>query len=657
MNKKNLLNYVMVGALCVSLTAGGCLTYASASNTKETLKEDVNKVVSKLNEEKPEAATYRDETVFVITNENGAVEKMILNDTLKDNVNKTEDFSQSVISADAPVDIDIAYTMDGVAMSAKEVLGKSGHLTITYSYTNNETCKAMIGGKEKTVYVPFAVVTGMLLDTDTFSNVTVKGGRVIGDGTRQAVLGIAFPGLTESLTNKDKNDVLNSDSLKLPESLTVEADVTDFSISNAYTLVTNFQLSESDDSSSLTGKLTDLTGKLSDAMEQLLDGSEKLHEGLVSASDGCSQLTDGAASAYEGSGKLSDGAVSASEGSKQISAGLNELTEGLNTLDANSAALSSGAKQVFDTLLATANDSLKAAGVSAPALTVDNYSAVLQGVIKEVKATDAEAVARAKVTEQVNANRAQIEAGVTEAVSAQILAQVVAKLDMTVDSYQAALGAGMIPADKQAVVNTAVSAQLETPEIKALIASKTDEQVGVLVEQYMGSKEVKAQIKEGKATIKESTAKLNSLKDSLDSYNTFYQGIIAYTAGVGSAANGAAQLSNGAASLSEGLGTLSEGAASLNEGLGTLSNGLTSLNEGLVELRDGSLALADGIAQLNDELVSVLLDFVDNDAATLSDSLRAIAKASEEYKSVNGLNGAEDGAVKYIYKLGKPSQN
>ena len=42
-------------------------------------------------------------------------------------------------------------------------------------------------GRTEKIYVPFAVLTGMVMDNDVFSNVEVSSGKVINDGERTVV--------------------------------------------------------------------------------------------------------------------------------------------------------------------------------------------------------------------------------------------------------------------------------------------------------------------------------------------------------------------------------------------------------------------------------------------------------------------------------------
>ncbi len=86
--------------------------------------------------------------------------------------------------------------------------------------------------KNVEVYSPFVMVTGMILSSDHFSNVTIDNGKVISDGDKEMVVGVAIPGLKDSL---DLSDDL-SDKIDIPESFTMEADVTDCSMENTFTM-------------------------------------------------------------------------------------------------------------------------------------------------------------------------------------------------------------------------------------------------------------------------------------------------------------------------------------------------------------------------------------------------------------------------------------
>lgn len=596
---KNNSKKILAILLSTALIVGSGATYASyaakADNNDSEISKNVENIISDLENDDEEAAVYRNETVFAIASNKGEVNKVIVNDKVKDNVNNTEKLNQSESNEALPVDVHVTYTLDGNEIAPESLAGKSGHVTITYEYENKEARTVNINGDKKELYVPFAVVTGMLLDDNVFSNVTVDGGRVVGDGSRMAAVGIAFPGLKNDLTFEGKE---NDEMVEIPENFVIEADVTDFKLGNAYTFVTNISMGKRADSDSVTDLLGGISEEVGDAMNSLLDGSIQLRDGISDAYDGTGKLLDGAKAAYAGAGKLDAGAESAVSGAKQLSdgigslalgakdldGGIDQLSAGLNTIDSNSDALVAGAGQVFDSLLTTANTGLVSAGLDAPALTKDNYAQVIDGALAQLDAKAAEAATQ----------------------------------------FKAAMAAGLV-----------------TPEMKA-------------------------QVEEGSKALEAGKAKLAELKASLDSYNTFYQGIIAYTAGVTQAAGGAKKLSAGSDALVTGTAALSDGAKklaggldeleggidSLEDGLGTLKNGLGDLDDGMLKLKDGSAELSDGLQKLNDELVSKILAFLNDDATELADRLNAIADISDEYKGINELGDAEDGAAKFIYKLG-----
>ena len=639
--KKNLVKGLAV-VLSACLITGAGATYYVSADKDDSVKEEASKLLSFVEKKDYEAQLFQDETVYVINDSNGENEKMIVVDKLKDNEAGTENVSKKQLNGETPVEVNVSYTLDGNEVKSEELAGKSGHVTITYDYENKQYETVKIGDKEEKIYVPFIAVTGMILNNEKFSNINVEGGRVIDDGTRKAIVGVAFPGLLESLGNAEQI----TDTVDIPNKLTIEADVKDFELGTVYTLVTNYDFGEfSVDEEGLENTITTAIDTVKDGFDQLADGSGQLYEGLVSAKDGSAALTEGAEAAYEGSKQLADGAAAVDAGTGQLASGISEayagtkqisdgsaaLTAGLDTLSGNSAAIVGGAEQVFAGLLANAATGLNDAGVAVPELTIENYGAVLDGVVEELSKTDAEAMAKAQVRAAVEANRTMIEAQVAAAVQAQ---------------------------------TGAPDEMMASEQMKAVVAQKTDEQIEALIEQNLASEEVQAQIAEGKAKVEAGIAGINGVKKSLDDYNTFYQGVKAYTAGVDTADQGAAKLTEGTKSLYAGLGQINEGAktladgtkdlstgaAELSTGLGTLAEGEKQLDDGLAELRDGAKSLNDALTKINDELVGKLEMLVDTDIADLTDRLKALKQVSADYKCVDSLNTADDGKVKFIYK-------
>ncbi len=708
MNSK--IKKALAAVLCCTVILGGVgvSVYAITSGKEEKKQEEK----TSLQESENDAALVKDETVYVLAGADGSVEKIIVSDWIKNAVGSSsitdkseltnienlkgdetytmngdtmrvwdaqgnDIYYQGNIEKDLPVDLRVSYKLDGKSISPADLAGKSGKVTIRFDYKNNQSQTVEIDGKQETIYVPFAMITGMLLDNDIFTNVDVSNGKLINDGNRTVIAGIAFPGLQSNL-NVDK------EKFEIPDYVEITADVKNFEMTNTVTIATNkiFSRLNTDELDSVDG-LTDSLGELTDAMDQLMDGSSQLYDGLCTLLEksgtlisGINQLADGAAKLKQGAGALDAGANDLADGAKQLSEGLGQLTANNDTLNA-------GSKQVFDSLLNMANTQLTAAGLNVPTLTIENYASVLNEVIASLDTTNvakqAQAVALQKVTEAVNAQKDTVTAGVTAAVREQVtikvtaavrenvMEQVLASQGMTKETYDAGIAAGMISSEQQAQIEAAIdmqmqsdtvqamidaniNMQMQTQDIQSTIVAKSEEQINLLIEQNMNSADVQAQITAALEQAKSGAASISALKEQLDSYNTFYAGLSQYTAGVASAKGGADALNAGAAQLKSGTAELYAGMNELYDGVITLKNGAPALVEGITALRDGAIKLSDGLKEFNDQGVQKLVNAVDGDLGGLFTRIKATADVSKDYKSFSGLSDDMDGQVKFIYR-------
>lgn len=354
----------------------------------------------------------KDETVYVLARADGSVEKIIVSDWVKntqggdliDDVTRLTDienvkgdatftlggndacvwdtrgndiYYQGSINQELPVSVAVSYTLDGRTITPEELAGKSGKVTIRFDYTNNQYEMVSVNGTQEKIYVPFAMLTGVLLDNEIFTNVSVSNGKIVNDGDRTIVAGLAFPGLQDSLG-------LDRDDLDLPGYVEITADVEGFELETTVTLAANELFNDAAGETGEFDGLDDLDGKLdelTDAMEQLMDGSSKLYDGLCTLLDSSKELVAGIDQLAAGAAQLKQGADNLSAGASQLQSGAAALSQGLDQLAGQNDALNGGAAQVFQNLLATANAQLAAAGVQAPELTAENYAQVLESVI------------------------------------------------------------------------------------------------------------------------------------------------------------------------------------------------------------------------------------------------------------------------------------
>lgn len=547
--KKIATKIVAVG-FCAALCIGSVGAVYAVTGQKDNNQEaSAQTVVQSVPEAPVEMA--KDETVYVLAGADGNVQKIIVSDWIKnalsdanisdiseltdiENVKGDETYSvngdnmkvwdaqgndiyyQGNIEKELPVGMTVSYMLDGQSVSAEEIAGKSGKVTIRFDYENRQYETVTIDGKEEKMYVPFAMITGMLLDSDSFRNIEVTNGRLMNDGDFTAVMGVAFPGLQENLA-------LDKEKAEIPDYIEITADVTNFELGMTVTIATNEVFNEIDtedlnDIDDLTAAMDDLT----DGMEQLMDGSSALYDGLSTLLEKSATLVEGIEQLAEGASALKEGAASLDEGAIKLEAGLETLSSGLGELSANNATLNDGAKTVFETLLATANTQLAEAGITVKELTIENYSEELNNVIasldeenvynqaletvtaavedkrsyieEQVTAAVKEQVA-AKVTEAVKAQvtsqvteavkaevttkvteavQTEVTAKVTEAVKAQVKEKVIAAATgMSAKDYDAAESAGLVDAKSQSQIEGAVAAQMASEEVAALIATNT----------------------------------------------------------------------------------------------------------------------------------------------------------------------------------------
>lgn len=197
-----------------------------------------------------------------------------------------------------PVELTLSYFLDGTPISAQDLAGKAGRVTIQFTYENTTRRTVTIGDRTEELPIPFLVLSGLMLDGKDFSNVAAEGGQVISDGDRFFVAGFAVPGLREDLGEAGKE-------LELPETVTVTADTTNFHLDTTLTLVVTDLFRELD-----LGKLdsleelTDSLQELDEGAQQLLEGSGALYEGLETLLDSTGTLQSGTQALYGGSATL-----------------------------------------------------------------------------------------------------------------------------------------------------------------------------------------------------------------------------------------------------------------------------------------------------------------------------------------------------------------
>lgn len=233
-----------------------------------------------------------------------------------------------------PVSVKLRYELDGQEMSAKDMEGKSGHLKLTISFTNNYSEVKNINGKSIVIH-PSYLAGGMLnMSTGNFTNVKCESGKIVNDGTNEMLAFANIPGLNETLRSAGLDKVNNQ--LGISDDVTVEADVNNFDLGSIMVGMTN----EIDLASELgeigsVSELTDGIDQLMEADDQLIDGSKQLYDGTTQLKEQAAPLTgssDQVRQLSAGTIQLNDGVKALQTGISQYTAGASAINEGVNQL-------------------------------------------------------------------------------------------------------------------------------------------------------------------------------------------------------------------------------------------------------------------------------------------------------------------------------------
>lgn len=322
-------------------------------------------VFAQSNDENP---TEKTETVYSVLNSDGSISDTIVSSWLHDedginNIKETlnltdvkniksnekpskdgntytwnakgnDVYYEGTATKQLPVSVKIRYELDGQEISANDIQGKSGHLKLTISFTNNYSEVKNINGKSIVIH-PSYLAGGMLnMSAGKFSNVKCESGKIVNDGTNEMLAFANIPGLNETLRSAGLDKVNNQ--LGISDDVTVEADVNDFDLGSIMVGMTNEidLASELGDIGSVS-ELTDGIDQLIEADNQLIDGSKQLYDGTTQLKEQAAPLTgssDQVRQLSAGAIQLNDGVKALQTGISQYTAGASAINEGVNQL-------------------------------------------------------------------------------------------------------------------------------------------------------------------------------------------------------------------------------------------------------------------------------------------------------------------------------------
>ena len=698
---------IIAGVLVVTLVATGSSVYSvnaakAGSAATETVEEtevseeaeDTEDAESSLKDlldngsRVSEKEIGKEETVYVIADNTGKEQKIIVSDhlinnddkdtledasTLKDieNVKGDETFTQSgnkvtwqadgndifyqgTSESELPVTQKLTYYLDGKEVTPEELAGKSGEVTIRFDYTNNQKVTAKIDGKDEDIYVPFMAVSGMILG-DEFSDIEVENGKVISDGSNNVVVGYALPGLKESLNVKD--DDFDGD-VTIPDYVEVKAKVENFKLDTTMTVVMNATNFISADSDNDTSKLDEVFDTLTDAMDQLTDGSAELADGVDTLKSKMGDFKDGVGTLQSGVHAYTDGAGKIASGITQLSDSIPTLSNGVGTLNSSAATIADGVELLDNTLKTSFTDQEKAAmqtqassAVDAQAEAIKNRASAAVDAQAEAIKTQAEAVvdgqAEAIKNQAAQQAGAKFDNGQYEAIKNQATQEITTKMDGLKGSLTSS-------ADVQNLINGAalasVAAQYPGENIADIPSNHPDKyaeaqqtvaaQLDITITTQLGG--AADSLATGVADTAKQVAQATAGEAAVTGAKTAAgdAAVLGAKAAAGDAAVLGAKEAAGTAAVSAAEQTKSTMAASIEQqssGGYSLVTGARALANGTKSLADAVPALTSGVAQLKNgsaELVS--------NNQKLNDGVNALSDGTDAV--IDGVDQLSDGA-------------
>ena len=732
---KKIAKKIVAGSMAVMMAAGLAGTYEYHSNAmqvqaaeqkdKDTqeLKETAENVLADHATDSEDTGFSKEESVYVKADASGNVKKTTVSEWLKNpekgtisdtselkdikNVKGDETFEtgsnnnvswksegndiyyQGTIDKELPVDVKVSYKLDGKSISPKDLKGKSGKVEIQFSYDNKSKQTVNVNGEDVEMYTPFTMVSAMMLSSDEYSNVSVENGKLISDGDKNIVVGVAFPGLANDLNLKD----LDMD-IDIPETVTITADVKDATVGTSITmasaeLMNEFGLDDIDSFDDLQDSIDDLE----DATNQLVDGSKEAADGSKELADGAGTLNDGAGTLASGAGTLADGVNILNEKSGTLVSGVNTLASGVGTYTAGVASIAKNSQLISDNMQS------------------------LQGGVNKLEEQIAAQATQGLGEIKTNINNAktgvdQINSAITTSLGEgkpgvqgilSNASQALTGADVTIDQNDVNVTVNSVSLKNSESVNKIIEDSALSDDEKnalknainsAITKDNMNIEYKVELNENGNSKLNSAQQKIATANGLVTTANgaLSQLSDSMNTisgglsalagengigqleaafakngsvdqgFAQLGQGVSELAAGTQALADGAAELNknsaplmagvtslkDGGSQLESGVSQLASGANQVADGAGTLAGGTQTLLDGANTLADGNQTLADGMQEYKEEAIDKLTDLFNGDISGVTDRIDAMTNLAKEYKSFAGISDGVSGTTKFI---------
>lgn len=298
----------------------------------------------------PVSALTKKETVYTELNSDGSISNITVNDhlinndkleniddltDLKDimNISGDESFtlngnklSFKAISNDIiytgttdkelPIKIDIKYYLNNEEKDVNDIIGATGKVKIVFNYRNISSCYRNVNGVNKVLYTPFVITTGMILNNEYNSNIKVTNGKAINNGNSNIIVGIATPGLADSLGLQELNNL---------NKITVSFETTRFEMPTVYSVATP-KIIDNDDL-----KIFDKLTSISTSVDKLQTSIDSIEQGANDLLEGITKIDVGNNAIYDNLKLVTEKITELEQGSLKLEQGIETILEKLSS--------------------------------------------------------------------------------------------------------------------------------------------------------------------------------------------------------------------------------------------------------------------------------------------------------------------------------------
>lgn len=587
-----------------------------------------------------------------IENVNGEQKLEKNGNTLIWEANGEDIYYQGTTEKELPIECKVIYSLNGEEISKEDIKGKTGKIKITLEFTNKESRKVYINGKQKTMYVPFTVACGTVINNEKAKNIEVVNGKAIDNGNKTMVFGIALPGIQESLG-------ISKNKVEIPTTVSIEMEAREFELGEIYIFATPKVIEDED--LSFFDELDKMYGKideLQDSSRSIKEGADALAEGMNTLKTGMETASKSKALDKKALTEIGEQAANTAgntiekqknEIGKQAE---NEVTKTISKQEeiigkqATNEAVKTVAKQEETIGKNAANETSKIIEKQKEGI-VKQATNIAQNTLKQKMNSikkEASETALKEVEKEIK-TKSEIENQAMSGIRAYLKANPnYEALYNTLDSSQKKLFEEAI---KQTAVSVADEAQKTTTIAVKKVAEGTAETVAT---------KITSEVARGTAeTVSETVAK-EVANETAKKVARTVAGEVANQTAKNVAGTVAKEVANETAKNVAGT-VASEVASQTAIGTAeTVANEvknqvISNMNKGVNELSNGANALSEGIDTFNKEGIDKMCNMIKGEVKDLQDRIEKLQDLANEYNTFTRLEENIQGNVKFVMMI------